>query len=149
MVSPTVSSRVQASHSQGERLLFNDAQPHHNILPRCKALACAVQIGHRDANAQGPTARVALEGKGPQRQPQKRLDRRLEEVAEAVEGGACRLQMPLSLAPASRETVAGRRLGALEGGGGIPPPPLQGAQPMPSYVSLAASAGFNGICNRH
>ena len=31
--------------------------------------------------------RDALEGKGPQRGPQKRLDRRLEEVAEAVGGG--------------------------------------------------------------
>ena len=32
--------------------------------------------------------RGALEGKGPQRRPQTRLDRRLEEVAEAVGGGA-------------------------------------------------------------
>eukprot|EP00670_Eutreptiella_braarudii_P021862 CAMPEP_0174349268 /NCGR_PEP_ID=MMETSP0811_2-20130205/5969_1 /TAXON_ID=73025 ORGANISM="Eutreptiella gymnastica-like, Strain CCMP1594" /NCGR_SAMPLE_ID=MMETSP0811_2 /ASSEMBLY_ACC=CAM_ASM_000667 /LENGTH=48 /DNA_ID= /DNA_START= /DNA_END= /DNA_ORIENTATION= len=31
--------------------------------------------------------RDALEGKGPQRRPQKRLDRRLEEVAKAVGGG--------------------------------------------------------------
>ena len=42
----------------------------------------------------GPT-RDAFEGKAPQRQPQKRLDRRLEEVATAVGGGYCRLQMPL------------------------------------------------------
>ena len=57
--------------------------------------------------------RVALEGKGPQRRPQQRLDRRLGEVATAVGGGYCRLQMPLKL-----------RLGALEGGGGggyLPP----------------------------
>ena len=39
-------------------------------------------------------SRDALEGKGPQRQ----LERRLEEVAEAVGGGYCRLQMPLRLA---------------------------------------------------
>ena len=32
-------------------------------------------------------------------------------------GGYCRLQMPLKLAFAVRETVAGHRLGALEGGG--------------------------------
>ena len=48
--------------------------------------------------------RDALEGKGPQRRPQKRLDRRLEEVAEAVGGGYCRLQMPLRLALAVRGT---------------------------------------------
>ena len=59
--------------------------------------------------------RDAVGGKGPQRRPQRRLDRRLEEVAEAVEGGYCRLQMPLTLALGVRETVAGNRLGALEG----------------------------------
>ena len=46
--------------------------------------------------------------------PQKRWDRRLEEVAEAVGGGYCRLQMPLKLA------LRGRWLDALEGGGGYP-----------------------------
>ena len=35
-----------------------------------------------------------------------------------VRGGFCRLQMPLKLALGVRETVAGHRLGALEGGGG-------------------------------
>ena len=59
------------------------------------------------------------EGKGPQRRPQKRLGRRLEGVAKAVGGGYCRLQMPLRLALAVRETAAGHRLGALEGG--LPP----------------------------
>ena len=63
------------------------------------------------------------EGKGPQRRPQQRLDRRLEEVAKAVGGGYCRLQMPLRLALGVRGTVAGHRLRALEGGGrGTPPP---------------------------
>ena len=42
---------------------------------------------------------------------------RQEEVAKAVGGGYCRLQMPLRLALGVRETMAGRRLGALEGGG--------------------------------
>ena len=37
----------------------------------------------------------------------RRLDRRLEVVAEAVGGGYCRLQMSLKLAPAVRETAAG------------------------------------------
>ena len=67
--------------------------------------------------------RDALEGEGPQRQPQRRLDRRLEEVAKAVGGGYCRLQMPLRLALGVRGTVAGRWLGALEGArGGTSPP---------------------------
>ena len=36
-------------------------------------------------------------------------------------GGYCRLQMPLKLVLTVRETVAGHRLGALEGGGNLPP----------------------------
>ena len=68
------------------------------------------------------TSRDALEGKGPQRRPHRRLGRRLEGVAEAVGGGYCRLQMPLKLALGVRGTVAGHRLGALEGGGGTSPP---------------------------
>ena len=40
--------------------------------------------------------RDALEGKGPQRRPQKRLDRRLEEVAKSVGGGYCQLQVLLT-----------------------------------------------------
>ena len=51
-----------------------------------------------------------------------RLDRRLEEVAKAVGGGHCRLQMPLKLALGVRETVPGHGPGALEGGGGGLPP---------------------------
>ena len=69
-----------------------------------------------------PPGRGALEGEGPQRWPQRRLGRRLEEVAKAVGGGYCRLQMPLRLALGVRGTVAGHRLGALEGGRGVPPP---------------------------
>ena len=69
----------------------------------------------------GGGGRDALEGKGLQRRPQKRLGRRLEEVAKAVGGGYCRLQMPLRLALGVRETVGGHRLGALEGGGYLPP----------------------------
>ena len=65
------------------------------------------------------------------RRPPRRLDRRLEGVAEAVGGGYCRLQMPLRLALGVRGTVVGRRLGALEGGvcplfQCIPPPPGPG-----------------------
>ena len=39
-------------------------------------------------------------------------------MAKAVGGGYCRIQMPLKLALAVRETVAGHELGALEGWGG-------------------------------
>ena len=53
-----------------------------------------------------PPARDASEGKGPQRRPHRRLDRRLEEVAKAVGGGYCRLQMPLELVVAIRDHVA-------------------------------------------
>ena len=44
-----------------------------------------------------PPDRDAIEGKGPQSPPQRRLGRRLEEVAEAVGGGYCRLQMPFKI----------------------------------------------------
>ena len=54
--------------------------------------------GHRGTEAQGHRGSGALEGEEPQRGAQRRLDRRLEEVAEAVGGGYCRLQMPLRLA---------------------------------------------------
>ena len=43
---------------------------------------------------QGGVSRDALEGKAPERRPQERSDRRLEEVSEAVGGGYCRLQTP-------------------------------------------------------
>ena len=65
--------------------------------------------------------RDALEGTGPWRRPEKRLDVRSEEVAKAVGGSYRRLQMPLKLALAVRETAAGHRLGALEGEGGTSP----------------------------
>ena len=88
-----------------------------------------------------PPPRDVLKGEGPQRRPQKRLDRRLEEVAKAVGGGYCRLQMPLKLALGVGETVAGHRLGGLEGGGGgfqcisAPPPPAPHA-PRPRPLAL-------------
>ena len=61
--------------------------------------------------------RIALEGNGPQRRPQKRLDRRLEEAAKAVGGGYCQLQTPLRLSFGVRETVAGHMLSARKGEG--------------------------------
>ena len=87
----------------------------------------------------GGGIRDALEGKAPQRRPQRLLDRRVEEVVKAVGGGYCRLQMPFSLAFAIRETVTGHRRGALEVGGGVTsPPPMQpwggGDATMSDYV---------------
>ena len=72
----------------------------------------------------GGGGRDALKGKGPQRRVQRRLDKWLEEVAKAVGGGYCRLQMPLRLAFGVRGTVAGHRVwGGCPGGGrgGSPP----------------------------
>ena len=42
---------------------------------------------------EGGGGRDVLEGQGPWRRFQKRLDRRLEEVAQAVGGGYCQLQI--------------------------------------------------------
>ena len=66
---------------------------------------------------------AAGEGKGPPRRARRRLGRRLEEVAEAVGGGCCRLRMPLKPAVGVRGTVAGHRVGALE----VTPPPSSSA----------------------
>ena len=85
-------------------------------LARCNRWADVGTFQHLCVSFFFGGCRDASEGKGPQRRPQKRLDRRLEEVAKAVGGGHCRLRMPLKLALGVRETVAGRRLGALEGG---------------------------------
>ena len=64
-------------------------------------------------------ARMHQKGRGLRGGPRS-LDRRLEEVAKAVGGGYCRLQRSLKLAVAVRGTVAGHRLGALEGEEGGP-----------------------------
>ena len=55
-------------------------------------------------------------------------------VAKAVGGGRCRLRVPLKLAVAIRETVAGHRLGTLEGWGVTPP-----FQSIPGQPSTTAS----------
>ena len=91
----------------------------HDDIPRCVFHA---GVAWREP----PHGQGASEGKGPRRWPQRRLGRRLEEVAKAVEGGYCRLQMPLKLALGVRGTVAGHRLGAPE-----PLPPR-----FPSNASL-------------
>ena len=75
----------------------------------------------------------ALEGKGPPRGPQKRLNRRWKEVTKAVGGGYCRLQVPFKLALAVRETVTVHRLGALQGGGGGLPIPMVRGRPLLSH----------------
>ena len=89
---------------------------------------------HSCAQAQaGGRGRDALEEEGPGRRSQRRLGRRLEEVAEAVGGGYCRLQMPSKLTW-RQGTVAGHRLGALEG---RTSPPFQ-------YIPLPRGLGGSG-----
>ena len=78
----------------------------------------------------------------PLRWPQKRLGRRLEEGTKAVGSGCCRLQMPLKSALAVRETVAGHRLGALEGGGGYLPPLSNASLPAGAVKHVEAAAAL-------
>ena len=59
---------------------------------------------YRQSKDQGCSRR-----EGTSEAAQRRLERRLEEVAKAVGGGCCRLQMPLKLRLAVRGTVAGHR----------------------------------------
>ena len=107
---------------------------HHRdgLLRRQSAINCSFGLACSELHAreQRPLTRDALEGKAPQRRPQKRSDRRLEEVAKAVWGGYCRLQMPLRLALGIRGTVAGHRLGAQEGGPGGTSPPSNASLPL-------------------
>ena len=71
--------------------------------------------------------------------------RGLEEVAKPVGGGYCRLQMPLKLALAVRETVAGRRLRPQEGaGGGLPFPPSNASLPYPVPMPYLHSPSKSG-----
>ena len=74
----------------------------------------------------------------------------LEEVAKAVGGGYCRLQMPLKLALGVTETVAGHRLGALEEGY---LPPFNASPPPFTHGGLPPSKGKQvhtpGSTNRH
>ena len=86
--------------------------------PNTEAL-CQIPPGPPLPRPKGPSSEKAkFTRKGPQRRLQTPLDRWLEGVAKAVGGGFCWSQMPLTLALGVRETVAGHRLGALEGGGG-------------------------------
>ena len=95
----------------------------------CKARKGALSAG---------TPRDAFEGKGPQRRPQMRLDRRLEEVVKAVGGGYCRLQMPLKRAHlASGRQWLGIGRAPWRGGGGGYLPPFQciPARPRPQKTA--------------
>ena len=118
----------------------------------CSASACEVAANRR---RHAPTTRDALKGQRPRRRFRTRLGRRLEEVATAVGGGYWRLHMPLKLALAVRETVAGRRLGALEGRRGVPAPlpmlpcpphPLH--RPSPTNAPSAAPLPSPRLCRR-
>ena len=89
------------------------------------------QASKEAARAEG---RDALEGMAHRRRHQKRLDRRLEEVAKAVGGGYCRLQMPLTLALG----VRGQWLGISWG-------PWRGGTSPRSNASLAEGRGRVGL----
>ena len=76
------------------RLLHVPLQPHVPML-QCAGSGCPT--------CRTPPPRRWMHekgrGKGPQGSSRRRLDRRLEEVAKAVGGGYCLLQMPLKPAP--------------------------------------------------
>ena len=93
--------------AMGGRCILDPPPP-----PRGRGMSAAPD---REGEPQG-----CIRREGPPRQPQRRLGRRLEEVAKAVGGGYCRLQMPLRLALGVRGTVAGHGLGALGGVGAYP-----------------------------
>ena len=87
-------------------------------------------------------------GKGPQRRPQQRFDRRLEEVAKTVGGGYCQLQMPLRLHLASGEQWLGVGWAPWRGGGGGAPPLAMHpcfAAPVRVTVGLLKAAELRGL----
>ena len=128
-------------HSRAEEHSCTPTGPIAHPLP-VRGLLIHEGVGGLIWRTPPPPPRDALEGKGPARRPQERLDRRLEEVAKAVGGGYYWLQMPLKLALGVRGTVAEHRLGALEGYLPpfqclpAPPPPPQGqtAYPKPQKI---------------
>ena len=84
----------------------------------------------------GGGGRDALEGKGPRGRPERRLCRRLEEVAKAVGGGDGRLQMPWRLAGGQ---WLGRGWAPWNGGGGVPPPPTHTPSTAPAHQRLGSA----------
>ena len=86
-----------------------------------------------------PQPQGCIRREGAPKAAPEQLDRRLEEVARAVGGGYCRLQMPLKLAQGVRGTVVGHGLRAPEGWGGTSPPSNaslpspQKPMPLPRY----------------
>ena len=90
-----------------------------------------------------PPPSMALEGEGPERRPQKRLDGRLEEVAKAVGRGYCRLQMPWK--PSERQWL-GIGWAPWRGGGGVPSPPSNTPlPPAPLYCGSARACAQQHI----
>ena len=77
--------------------------------PQLSHSQCGVLHNLGDAQGQG-----CIRREGTPEAAQKRLDRRLEEVAKSVGGRYCQLQMPSKRALGIRGTEARRRLGALE-----------------------------------
>ena len=71
-----------------------------------------------------PCRQGCIRREGAEGWPQKQLDRRLEEVAKAVGGGYCRLQMPLKTALGARKTVLGVGWAPWRGAGVPSPLPM-------------------------
>ena len=131
------------------------AHTHTGPWPRCDTALAEV---HRAGSSRPPKRRIlvregelcyppppftnALEGKGPRRWPQRWLDRRLEDVAKAVRGSYCWLQMPWKLALGIRETV----VGALDVGGGYLPTECHtGGSPPPLFQCIPTTPPPRGF----
>ena len=91
-----------------------------------------------------PPPRDALERKGPHRRPPAAVRQAVGGGCRGGWGGYCRLQMPLRLALGVRGTVAGHRLGALEGGGTSPPFQCIPAPPPPQPPLQTKTPAFGG-----
>ena len=103
--------------------------------PHSPSPPCAPGMSRQRGGGGG--GRDALEGKAPQRRPQKRFDRRWEDIAEAVGGGYCRLQMPLSPALGVRQCLGiGWAPWRGPGEGGSPPSNAFLGSPLLHRLSL-------------
>ena len=116
----------------------------HEICRRVRAVRCTNDVFLASDRPEG--SRVAgLGRRAHRRRPAQSAGRRLEEVAKAVGGGYCRLQMPSKLKPAVRGTVAGHRLGGPGEGGGVPPPfpmhPWAGGGYLPPFQCIPGRGG--------
>ena len=88
----------------------------------------------------GGGTRDALEGKVPRRQSQKRLGRRLEEVAKAVGGRLLSVTNAIEAGTCRQGDSGWAWAGRPGGGGGVPPPPSNAS--LGGTVAPALALGF-------